>query len=46
MNSPIKSGGLKELEFEGTLPCISGRVVCRLYIPEVKASYVGSTNQR
>ena len=25
MNSMIESGGLKELEFGGTLPCISGR---------------------
>ena len=24
MNSAIESGGLKELEFGGTLPCISG----------------------
>ena len=27
MNSAIKSGGLKELEFGGTSPCVSGRGV-------------------
>ena len=27
MNSAIKSGGSKELEFGGTSPCISGRGV-------------------
>ena len=27
MNSTIKSGGLKELEFGGALPCVSKRGV-------------------
>ena len=27
MNSTVESGGLKELEFRSTLPCISGRGV-------------------
>ena len=27
MNSVIKSGGLKKLEFGGTSPCVSGRGV-------------------
>ena len=29
MNSTVKSGGSKELEFGGASPCISGRVVGR-----------------
>ena len=27
MNSMVKSGSMKELEFRGALPCISGRGV-------------------
>ena len=27
MNSTVESGGMKELEFGGALPCISGRGV-------------------